>query len=95
MYESDVENSHIENIRQLSALIYKFRAIGKKGAPDRLILYPIQNKKHEKIINKYIQFIEFKAPGRKPNHHQKIFHEELRSRGYKVQIIDRKIKNEK
>lgn len=95
MYESDVERPYVEKIEDKGALAYKFRAIGRKGAPDRLILCPIENERHRKIVNKYVHFIEFKAPGKKPGHHQKVFHEELRSRGYDVQIIDRKIKDEK
>lgn len=91
MYESDVENSHVEKAEKENALAYKFRAIGKKGAPDRLFLYPIENINHRLLVNKYVQFIEFKAQGKKLKHHQKEFHKEMLNRGYKVRVIDEKI----
>ena len=42
------------------------------------------------IIDSVIEFVELKAEGKKPEAHQKRFHDKLRAYGFKVTIIDNK-----
>ncbi len=69
-------------------IAYKFVSPGRRGVPDRLIVFPIAPE-HIEIIAKYVRFVETKAPGKKPDLHQVREHKRLRKMGFKVEIIDK------
>ena len=87
MRESDVESKYCKLVKALGGLAYKFISPNKRGVPDRLILYPIPVKYRE-LIAKYIKFVEFKAPGKKPRPEQIREHKRLQQIGLKVEVID-------
>lgn len=87
MYESDIERAHTKKHKDKGGKVYKFKTT-KIGAPDRLFLSYIPQR-YRLLISKYVRFVEFKAPKKKPSHHQKIFHEELQRLGFRVDLIDR------
>ena len=76
--EKTLERSLVEKIRQLGGICLKLQGNMYAGIPDRLILRP-----GGKAI-----FVELKSEGIKPRKLQLIRHEELRTLGFKVFVID-------
>ena len=71
--ESVIENYLVKKCRELKIPIRKVAWIGRRGCPDRLILY------------KGGIFVELKRPkGGKLSHHQVVEHELLIRNGFKV-----------
>lgn len=87
MRESRIEGAWRSLAKRFDGLFYKFKSPNNRGVPDRLLLYPIPPE-HQEIVAKYVEFIEFKAPGKKPTTLQLRKHKELTDRGYRVRVID-------
>ncbi len=90
MRESKIEKSHCDKHKAKGGIAYKFVSPGCNGVPDRLFLFPIA-KEHIDIVNKYVKFIEFKQPGKKPDPHQLKQHKKLNKLNFKVGVIDYEI----
>lgn len=88
MYESDVENKYCRLIRNSGGIAYKFTSPGRRGVPDRLIILPIPEE-HQELINKYVWFVELKAPGKKPKKHQLNEIRALQKLGMRVDVVDK------
>ena len=82
--ESKVENHLVEQAQAKGALVRKLAYIGRRGAPDRMVIWP------EEIgfSPVAIDFVELKAPGQKPDDHQAREHERLRRMGCNVFTLD-------
>jgi predicted methyltransferase MtxX (methanogen marker protein 4) len=80
MREKEVEAALTKAVKGVGGLCWKFVSPGMSGVPDRIVLLP----------NKPMLFVELKAPGRKPTPLQSKRHEELRNRGFRVELIDSK-----
>ena len=91
MLERVVETSLRKGVEKRGGMCYKLSDTGRRGAPDRLMLEEIPER-HRDIISKYVYFVETKKPGDKPKPHQVREHERLRKIGYRVDVIDRKVK---
>lgn len=87
MKESKVENALKKRIKKQGGIPYKFTSPGKRGVPDELILMPIPEE-YRAIVNKYVYFVECKAPGKKPRAEQLKVHKEIRKLGYRVEVVD-------
>lgn len=72
--EEKIEKRFVKKVSEIGCRAEKFEIVGKKGAPDRLVLIP----------GGEIIFVEFKAPGGKLSYHQVEFHDMLRKFGFRV-----------
>ena len=64
--------------KKLKGIAYKWASPGNIGVPDRLVVLP----------GGVVDFIELKAPGKKPTTKQELQISRLRSRGANVWVID-------
>jgi hypothetical protein len=76
--EKDIEAHLVKHIATQGGLAYKFSSPARRSVPDRLVLLP----------GGEIYFVECKAPGKKPTPAQTREHEQLRTLGFNVRIID-------
>ena len=77
MRESEIEQHLVELVKQLGGEVRKAAWIGRRGAPDRVVMLP------GKTI-----WVELKAPGEKCKPHQTREHERMRKMGQRVEVID-------
>ncbi len=93
MRERDIENHLVERVKALGGEVRKVKWIGRRGAPDRLVMLPARrltntidcawcNPKGRPI------WVELKAPGEKAKPHQVREHERMRAMGQEVVVID-------
>ena len=87
MLESDVEAKYCRKVKRAKGEAYKFTSPGRRGVPDRLTLFPVAPE-HVEIVAKYVNFVECKAPGKKPRKEQLREHRRLRKLGFKVEVVD-------
>ena len=78
MLEKQIERKLVESVRHAGGLCPKFISPGMDGMPDRLVLMP----------GGRISFVELKAPGKQPRPLQLHRHDQLRSLGFEVCVID-------
>ncbi len=78
--EASIERRFAKMCNDRGAECRKFVSPGWRGVPDRLLLLP-----GGKCV-----FVEFKAPGKRPTALQAKRHDELRSLGFRVEVIDSK-----
>jgi hypothetical protein len=90
MRERDIERELVRRVTDVGGIVRKVQWIGHRGAPDRLVLLPPLEHYNSKIIKiiPQLYFPELKAPGEKPEPHQKREHDRLRAFGLNVPIID-------
>lgn len=85
MRERDIEAHLVKRVKQLGGEVRKVQWIGRRGAPDRLVMLPW-------IVNGCITsptvWVELKAPGAKARPSQLREHERMRSMGQRVVVID-------
>ena len=79
MLEKKIEQKLVNAVNAAGGICPKFVSPGMDGMPDRLILMP----------GGRVAFVELKAPGRKPRPLQIHRHEQLRSLGFEVFLLDR------
>ena len=78
MREKYVEQALVRETKRRGGICPKFTSPGMDGMPDRIALFP----------GGRIAFIEVKAPGKKPRPLQLHRHEQLRSLGFQVYVLD-------
>lgn len=83
MRESDIEKHLVRRVKDLGGECRKISWIGRRGAPDRLVMLP-----YEKVIFNTAIWVELKAPGVKPEAYQLREHERMRKMGQRVVVID-------
>ncbi len=76
MRERDVERALIKRVKQMGGEVRKLAWIGRRGAPDRLVMLP----------ERYL-FVELKAPGGRLSRLQDLEHRRLRAAGFDVRVI--------
>jgi len=79
MRESQIEKHLVKRVKELGGECRKIQWVGRRGAPDRLVMLP----GFRSII-----WVELKAPGVKPEPHQVREHERMRAMGQLVVVID-------
>jgi hypothetical protein len=77
MRERDVERQLIRQVKAQGGDTRKLSWIGRRGAPDRLVLLPEQAP----------TLVELKAPGGRLSRLQDVEHKRLRAAGFRVLVI--------
>lgn len=80
MLEKTIEAHLVKRVKERGGVAYKFTSPQRRSVPDRLVLLP----------GGVVEFIELKAPGKKPTPMQLREHERLRALGLAVLVIDTK-----
>ena len=82
MRERDIEKYLRDQVRKIGGRAYKFESPGNAGVPDRLIL----------LSGGRVEFVELKAPGKKPTALQLAQHRKFEKLDHTVLVIDSKEK---
>ena len=83
MRERDIEKYLIKRVKELGGECRKVQWVGRRGAPDRLVMLP-----YEHVVFNTAIWIELKAPGEKVKPHQAREHERMRAMGQRVEVVD-------
>lgn len=90
MRESIIEKYLVKRVKQMGGEVRKVNWIGRRGAPDRLVMLPITEAHTPtpiRIITHAI-WVELKAPGVEPKAHQLREHNRMRRLGQRVEVVD-------
>lgn len=77
MRENQIESYLVKSVMALGGEVRKVKWIGRRGAPDRIVMLPGLS-----------VWVELKAPGEKVKPHQAREHERMRALGQNVKVID-------
>ena len=77
MKEREIEAYLVKRVQSLGGEVRKAAWIGRRGAPDRLVMLP-----------DLCVWIELKRPGQVAEPHQAREHERMRKFGLRVEVID-------
>ena len=103
MRERQIEAHAVKRVKALGGECFKVQFLGLRGAPDRFITLPErQHKAWDGKVTKpgivcwaadwveapWCCWVEFKAPGVKPEAHQLRLHARMRALGQRVVVID-------
>lgn len=77
MRESQIEDYLVRRVTAMGGEVRKIRFIGRRGAPDRLVMLPGRT-----------IWVELKAPGKTAAPHQMREHARMRGMGQCVEVID-------
>jgi hypothetical protein len=83
--ESEIEKYLAKRVRELGGECRKVQWVGRRGAPDRLVMLPadlVRNGATNSV------WVELKAPGQKAKPHQLREHDRMRAMGQRVVVID-------
>lgn len=83
MRERDIEKHLVERVKALGGEVRKVQWIGRRGAPDRLVMLPASKAPWWPAI-----WVELKAPGVKPEAYQLREHARMSALGQYVIVID-------
>ena len=88
--ESDIEAYLCEKVAGLYGEVRKLQWIGRRGAPDRLVMIPEYRfgSGTDHVVPAERFLVELKAPGKKPPAYQLREHERLRKFGWRVEVVD-------
>ena len=98
--EAKIEKYLCDRVKMLGGEVRKVKWIGRRGAPDRLVMLPEVRRrvrhdgpKGTTYANKLIRaaatiWVELKAPGKEPEPHQAREHKRMRDMGQRVEVID-------
>ncbi len=84
MRESTIEQYLVDRVKTLGGEVRKVKWIGRRGAPDRLVMLP----NHWHHGEQTLVWVELKAPGKKPRTSQLNEHKRMRAMGQRVVVID-------
>jgi hypothetical protein len=89
MRESQIEDHLVKRVKELGGEVRKVQWIGRKGAPDRLVMLPAMTDFSAPVVYHYPRaiWVELKAPGEKAKPHQHREHERMRAMGQRVVVI--------
>lgn len=93
--ERDIERHLVKRAKDLGGEVRKVQWIGRRGAPDRLVMLPprwarvsapagVPTTAHRGGAI----WVELKAPGKKAEPHQVREHERMRAMGQRVVVLD-------
>jgi len=88
MRESQIEDYLVERVKARGGEVRKLKWIGRRGAPDRLVMLPPVSLGHGVRIPGAVLWVELKAPGEKPKPHQQREHDRMRRMGQSVVVVD-------
>ena len=102
MRESDIEKYLVQRVKALGGEVRKVQWVGRRGAPDRLVMLPqVEHKAWDSKTSASrvcwaedwtkparTIWVELKAPGLKAELHQLREHNRMRAMGQHVVVID-------
>ena len=92
MRERDIEKHLVKRVKELGGEVRKVQWVGRRGAPDRLVMLPPTNGSTDQDAWladwSKAYWVELKAPGAKPEAYQLREHERMREMGQRVVVID-------
>lgn len=86
MRESKIEGYLVRRVKELGGEVRKVQWLGRRGAPDRVVMLPSVGEPHSGFTNAI--WVELKSPGKKPEPHQSREHKRMRDMGQCVVVID-------
>lgn len=84
MRERDIEAYLVERVKALGGEVRKVQWIGRRGAPDRVVMCP----RLEPVFGSSTIWVELKAPGEKAKPHQVREHQRMRAMCQCVEVVD-------
>jgi hypothetical protein len=87
MRERDIEDYLVKRVNAMGGEVRKVKWIGRRGAPDRLVMLPPKVTINGVGMNN-AAWVELKSPGKVPEPHQAREHERMRAMGQRVEVID-------
>lgn len=87
MRESKIEAYLVKRVKAMGGEVRKVQWIGRRGAPDRLVMLPKTGYDIEWGDSPTI-WIELKATGKKAEPHQVREHTRMRRMGQRVEVVD-------
>ena len=90
MRERDIERHLVKRVKELGGEVRKVTWIGRRGAPDRLVMLPEVMHPSGSIATQASRtiWVELKAPGVEPEDYQLREHKRMRALGQRVEVID-------
>ena len=88
MRERDIEDYLVKRVNAMDGEVRKVKWIGRRGAPDRLVMLPRGRASSGSFSACSTLWVELKAPGEKAKPHQAREHERMRAMGQVVVVID-------
>lgn len=85
MRESEIEKYLVKKVKALGGEVRKVKWIGRRGAPDRLVMLPINLEQYRLYLTIWV---ELKATGEVAEPHQLREHNRMRAMGQRVVVID-------
>ncbi len=91
--ERDIEAHLVRRVKDLGGECRKIKWIGRRGAPDRLVMLPECRVPYGsgdgwRLARAELIFVELKAPGKKAEPHQLREHKRMQAMGQRVVVID-------
>lgn len=90
MRERDIEKHLVQRVKELGGEIRKVKWLGRRGAPDRVVMLPdggVRGLSQEIYFARTI-WVELKAPGVAAEDYQIREHNRMRRMGQRVEVID-------
>lgn len=88
MRERDIEAHLVKRVKQLGGEVRKVEWVGRRGAPDRLVMLAPGIVVYPGPEYGYTIWVELKAPGVEPEPYQLREHARMRALGQRVEVID-------
>lgn len=88
MRERDIEDYLVKRVKSMGGEVRKVQWIGRRGAPDRLVMLPWRRPDGTSKAATATVWVELKAPGIKAEAHQVREHDRMRAMGQRVEVID-------
>jgi hypothetical protein len=88
MRESTIEKHLVKRVKELGGEVRKVQWIGRRGAPDRLVMLPYKWHGPAAYFVGRCFWVELKAPGVKAEGYQLREHARMRAQGQLVVVID-------
>lgn len=83
MRESQIEKYLVARVKALGGEVRKVQWVGRRGAPDRLVMLP-PRRTHDSLTI----WVELKATGKAAEPHQIREHNRMRKMGQRVEVVD-------
>lgn len=83
--ERDIEAHLVERVKALGGEVRKVQWVGRRGAPDRLVMLPWEMLRPNRPT---CIWVELKASGKKPEPHQLREHDRMQRLGQWVAVVD-------
>ena len=87
MRESEIEEYLVHCVKRAGGEVRKVKWLGRRGAPDRLVMLPRGETAIWNGWNNTI-WVELKATGEKAQPHQQREHDRMRRMGQRVEVVD-------